>query len=178
MIIIVIIVTVIVVVVIALNLDEKRKKEALALAEIKRRESFIDRLKATSQEIDRDPNCQKLLGLLDDIILPQQLSISSISIRTATITVRTQVQHDSKWSTIKDKVVEVSTLPYEVAFTKDNDQIAFAYTLIKRYPFLCYRYTSSAKKEGTVTTRDLAKVYFDAFNDSSHHQPRILSNLV
>lgn len=178
MIIIALIAVVIIAVIIALNLDAKRGKETRALVEIKRRETIIDRLKTTSQEINKDSNCQKLLAFLDDIVLPQQQSISSISIGAATISVRMRSQNNSQWSTVKDSVVEVSTLPYEVSFTNDNDQIAFAYTLIKRYPFLCYRFVSSNKGEGTITTRNLAKVYFDAVDDSSHYQPRILSNLV
>ena len=46
-----------------------------------------------------------------------------------------------------------------------------------QYPFLCYRFRSSISGEGVVKTRDLSKVYFDAFDDCSHYEPRCLSNL-
>ncbi len=177
MIIVAIIIAILTLLVISINLEQKRKREALALAEKKRRDAIIARLKAISHEIDRDRNSQNFLKSLDDIILPQQRTIYSISIRIGTVAIRTLVQNESKWNPNKDRVVEVSTLPYDVAYSSDDDQIAFAYTLINRYPFLCYKFISAVQGEGTVTTRELEKVYFDAFDDSSHREPRVLSNM-
>ena len=38
-------------------------------------------------------------------------------------------------------------------------------------------FRSSISGEGVVKTRNFSKVYFDAFDDCSHYEPRCLSNL-
>lgn len=172
----IVIVVVVALLAIGIHMDEKRKKEARALAEQKRRNGIIARLQNLSQQITKDPDSQSFLKALDDIILPQQNIVSSVEIRVATVAIRISPQRGSKWSTTEDRVIEVSMLSYHVAYTGDDDQIAFAYTLINRYPFLCYKFISSVPGEGKVTTRELEKVYFEAFDDSGHDVPRVLYN--
>ena len=177
MIIVVVIVAAVAFLAIAIHLDEKRKKEARVLAEHERRRGIIAKLKDLSEQIAKDPDSQTLFKALDDIIVPRQQEISDINVRTARISIRISPNCKTKWSPKANRVIEVDTLPYNVAYTGDDNQVAFAYALINRYPFLCYRYISSVPGEGEVTTRELEKVYFEAFDDSGHHEPRVLSNV-
>ena len=160
-----------------LYIADKRKKEQRAREEQLRREKIINRLNDISREMINDNRFQSLFQHLDGIMTPQEHLIDSIGIYPATIKIRLRKSSTNKWSVDESKVLEVSTLPYAISVTGENDMISLAYAILQRYPFLCYRFRSSISGEGVVKTRDLSKVYFDAFDDCSHYEPRCLSNL-
>ncbi len=171
------IVLVIVLLCVYLYIGDKRKKEQRAREEQLRREKIIKHLNDISKEMINDNRFQSLFQHLDGIIAPQEHLIDRIGISPATIKIGLRKSSTDKWSVDEGKVLEVSTSPFNISVTGDNDMISLAYAILQRYPFLCYRFRSSISGEGVVKTRDLSKVYFDAFDDCSHYEPRWLSNL-